>query len=316
MSSDRSSMRDVARVAGVSLATVSYVLNDGPKPVAEATRERVLAAIRHTGYRAGGRGRSRTRSLTIGAIVPDASNTFFSQALAGAESILSEPGHVLLVASRDDDPARELQALEALARARVDGLIVTPCADVPVEVERLSSRGVPVVLMDREGGSTDLNRVVMDNYGSAFQATRLLIESGHRRIALVNGLQKVSTARERLRGYRDALDWAGLAVDERYVRLGPFSVEHGRQATLDLLSLPQRPEDIAVVGYGDVVWASLVTPTLTVVEQPAAELGETAARLLMASNGDSGRGQRLVLESHLILRESHRRLVLEGISSA
>jgi len=213
---------------------------------------------------------------------------------------------------------------------------------VPVEVERLSSRGVPVVLMDREGGSTDLNRVVMDNYGSAFQATRLLIESGHRRIALVNGLQKVSTARERLRGYRDALDWAGLAVDERYVRLGPFSVEHGRQATLDLLSLPQRPdaifsssviltagviwslrarrlrwpEDIAVVGYGDVVWASLVTPTLTVVEQPAAELGETAARLLMASNGDSGRGQRLVLESHLILRESHRRLVLEGVASA
>jgi len=342
MSSDRSSMRDVARVAGVSLATVSYVLNDGPKPVAEATRERVLAAIRHTGYRAGGRGRSRTRSLTIGAIVPDASNTFFSQALAGAESILSEPGHVLLVASSDDDPARELQALEALARARVDGLIVTPCADVPVEVERLSSRGVPVVLMDREGGSTDLNRVVMDNYGSAFQATRLLIESGHRRIALVNGLQKVSTARERLRGYRDALDRAGLAVDERYVRLGPFTVEHGRQGTLDLLSLPQRPdaifsssgilttgviwslrarrlrwpEDIAVVGYGDVVWASLVTPTLTVVEQPAAELGETAARLLMASNGDSGQGQRLVLESHLILRESHRRLVLEGISSA
>ena len=195
--------------------------------------------------------------------------------------------------------------------------------------------------MDREGGATDLSRVVMDNYGSAFQATRLLIETGHRRIALVNGPERVSTARERLRGYLDALDRAGIAVDERYIRLGPFTVEHGRQGTLDLLSLPQRPdavfsssviltagviwslrarrlrwpEDIAVVGFGDAVWASLVTPALTVVEQPARELGETAARLLLASNGDSGRGQRLVLESHLILRESHRRLVLEVAAS-
>lgn len=343
MSSDRSSMRDVARVAGVSLATVSYVLNDGPKPVADVTRKRVQAAIQSTGYRAGGRGRSRTRALTIGAIVPDANNTFFTQALAGAESVLGDSGHLLVVTSSDDDPARELRALEAFTRARIDGLILTPSTDVPAEVERLSSRGVPVVLMDRDGGSgTGLSRVVMDNYGSAFQATRLLIESGHRRIALVNGLQKVSTARERLRGYRDALDRAGIAVDERYVRLGPFTVEHGRQGTLDLLSLPQRPdaifsssviltagviwslrarglrwpEDIAVVGFGDAVWASLVTPTLTVVEQPARELGETAARLLMASNGDSAQGQRLVLESHLILRESHRRLVLEGAASA
>jgi LacI family transcriptional regulator len=332
-------MRDVARVAGVSLATVSYVLNDGPKPVGEATRKRVLAAMEHTGYQAGGRGRSRTRSLTIGAIVPDANNPFFSQALAGAESVLSEPGHLLVAASSDDDPVRELSALNAFTRSRVDGLILTPCADVPSEVERLSSRGVPVVLMDREGGATSLNRVVMDNYGSAFQATRLLIESGHRRIALINGLQKVSTARERLRGYRDALNRAGIAVDERYVRLGPFVVEHGRQSTLDLLALPQRPdaifsssviltagvlwslrarqlrwpEDIAVVGFGDAVWASLVSPTLTVIEQPVWELGETAARLLMASNGDSSRSQRLMLESHLILRESHRRLVVEGV---
>jgi LacI family transcriptional regulator len=251
-------MRDVARVAGVSLATVSYVLNDGPKPVAEATRKRVLAAIDQIGYQVGGRGRLRTRSLTIGAIVPDAGNTFFSQALAGAESVLSDAGHILVAASSDEDPARELKALATLARARVDGLILTPCAGVPKEVDRLPSRGVPVVLMDREGEATSLSRVVMDNYGSAFQATRLLIESGHRRIALVNGLQKVSTARERLRGYRDALERAGLSVDERYVRLGPFAVEHGRQSTLDLLALPQRPDAIfssSVILTAGVLWS-------------------------------------------------------------
>lgn len=333
-------MRDVARVAGVSLATVSYVVNRGPKPVGEATRNRVVCAMRDTGYRSGGRGRSRTRTLTIGAIVPDATNTFFSQALAGAESVLRASQHVLVTASSDEDPARELKALDAFARARIDGLILTPCAGLAPEVDRLSSRSVPVVLMDRDGGATGLSRVVMDNYGSAFQATRLLIESGHRRIALVNGQQKVSTARERLRGYRDALSGAGLPVDERYVRLGPFTVEHGRQSTLDLLSLPDRPdaifsssviltagvlwslrarrlrwpEDIAVVGFGDAVWASLVSPTLTVVEQPARELGEVAARLLMASNGDAGQVQHLVLESHLILRESHRRLAERSLA--
>jgi len=290
--------------------------------------------MHHVGYQAGAWTRSLTRALTIGAIVADATNTFFSQALAGAESVLNEPGHILVTASSNDDPARELKALAAFTRSRVDGLILTPQGEVPAEVERLRSRGVPVVLMDRDGGDTQLNRVVMDNHGSAFQATRLLIESGHRRIALVSGLQRISTARERLKGYRAALEQAGLGFDEKYVRLGPFSFDYGRQSTLDLLSLSPRPDaifsssvilttgvlwslrarrvrwpqDIAVVGFGDAAWASLVTPTLTVVEQPARQLGEVAARLLLSSNEGSNQGQQLVLESHLVLRESHRRL--------
>lgn len=333
-------MREVARAAGVSLATVSYVINRGPKPVGEDTRKRVIAAMHRVGYQAGRRARSRTRTLTVGAIVPDATNSFFTQALAGVESVVDVPGHMLLVASSNDDPDRELKALNAFVRARVDGLILTPTGDVPVEVDVLRSRGVPVVLMDRDGGNTGLSRVVMDNYGSAFQATRLLIESGHSRIALVNGPERISTARERLRGYRDALEQAGMRSDDRYVRLGPFTSEHGRQATLDLLALSKRPdaifsssviltagvlwslrarrlrwpEDIAVVGFGDAAWASLITPTLTVVEQPARQLGEVAAGLLLATNGDQAEGQQLVLESHLILRESHRRMAGQGKS--
>ena len=326
-------MRDVARAAGVSLATVSYVVNRGPKPVGEGTRQRVVAAMHRVGYRAGQRTRSRTRSRTIGAIVPDPTNSFFTQALAGIESVVDEPGHMLVVASSNDDPERELKALHALGRARVDGVILTPTGDVPNEVDRLRSRGVPVVLMDRDGGDTHLSRVVMDNYGAAFRATRLLIESGHKRVALVNGPERISTARERLRGYRDALEKAGMKLDERYVRLGPFTADHGRRSTLDLLSLPRRPdaifsssviltsgvlwslrarrlrwpEDIAVVGFGDAAWAELVTPTLTVVEQPARQLGEVAARLLLSSREDATEGQQLVLESQLVLRESHRR---------
>jgi LacI family transcriptional regulator len=324
-------MRDVARRAGVSLATVSYVLNEGPRPVSGELRERVTAAIEELGYRPARRGRARSRPLTVGVVVPEATNSFFAQALAGLESVLRPGGHVLLASSSGEDAARELALVAACVRARVDGLILTPTGRVPAPVERLADGGLPVVLMDREGGSTDLSRVVMDNYRSALRATRLLIESGHRRIGLVNGPGQVSTAAERLRGYTDALAQAGLPVPAEYVRSGPFTHEHGRTATLDLLSLPERPDavfsssviltsgvlfalrerglrwpdDIAIVGFGDAAWVPVVTPPLTVVEQPARQLGEVAARLLLADGGRERKRQRVVLDAQLILRESH-----------
>jgi len=324
-------MRDVARRAGVSLATVSYALNEGPRPVSGDVRRRVLAAADDLGYRRARRGRARTRPLTVGAIVPDATNLFFSLALGAMEAVLRPGGHILLAASSGEDPARELDLVAACVRARADALVLTPTGPVPPEVERLAAGGLPVVLMDREGGSTELDRVVMDNYRCAFQATRLLIESGHRRIALVNGPGQVSTAAERLRGYADALAFAGLPVADEHVRSGPFTHEHGRQATLDLLALPAQPDavfsssviltsgvlhalrerrlrwpdDIAVVGFGDAAWVPVVTPPLTVIEQPAVQLGEVAARLLLAHRGRERVGQRVVLDAELILRESH-----------
>src|SRR5262249_15381560 len=150
------------------------------------------------------------RPLTVGVVVPDATNSFFAQALAGIESVLGPDGHVALATSSGDDAAREQDRVAACLRARVDGLVLTPTAAVPAAVERLAAGGMPAVLRDREGGSTGLARVVMDNHRSASQATRLLIESGHRRIALVNGPLRVSTAADRLRGYHDALAFAGL----------------------------------------------------------------------------------------------------------
>jgi len=324
-------MRDVAKRAGVSLATVSYVLNEGPRPVSGVLRERVTAAMEELGYRPSRRGRARSRPLTVGVVVPEATNSFFAQALAGVESVLRPGGHVVLAASSGEDAARELDLVAACVRARVDGLILTPTGAVPEPVERLAAGGLAVALMDREGGTNGLNRVVMDNYRSALQATRLLIESGHRRIALVNGPAQVSTAAERLRGYTDALAQAGLPVNPDHVRSGPFTHEHGRTATLDLLSLPIRPDavfsssviltsgvlfalrerrlrwpgDIAIVGFGDAAWVPVVTPPLTVIEQPARQLGEVAARLLLADGGRERIGQRVVLDAQLILRESH-----------
>jgi LacI family transcriptional regulator len=330
-------MRDVARRAGVSLATVSYVVNGGPRMVSEELRQRVDAAVQELAYRPARRGRARTRPLTFGAVVPDTGNPFFSRALAGLRSVLRPGGHLLIAASSEERADQEEEVLAACVRARVNGIVMTPCGPVPDAVERLGESGTPVVLMDRDGGSTTLSRVVMDNHRSAFQATRLLIESGHRRIALINGPASVGTARERLRGYRDALAFAGIEPDGGLVRGVPFTHEHGRLATLDILSHVERPDaifsssailtsgvlrglqerglrwpdDIAVVGYGDADWAALVTPPLTVIQQPAQQLGEVAGQLLLAGHR-GGAGQHVVLESHLVLRDSHWRVPGRG----
>lgn len=327
------SMREVASRAGVSVATVSYVVNQGPRPVSPAMRERVRTAMHELGYVPAPR--TRTRRLTIGVIVPDLTNAFFAQALAGLESVLRKGGHLALVSSSGEDPERELALVRALVKRGVDGLILTPSGRVPPEVEGLAQRGLKVVVMDRDAGSDGLSSVIMDNYGSAFAAVRLLLESGHRRIALVNGPQRVSTARDRRRGYEDALAFGGVEPEAAYVLSGPFSFEHGREAALELLSLANPPsaifsssailttgvlaalrerrlrwpDDVAVVGFGDAVWASLVTPSVTVVEQPVRDLGQTAANMLLALDGRPATPQHVVLESRLVLRESHWRAV-------
>jgi len=296
-----------------------------------AKSSRPLAAMRELDYQPGRRGRSRVRPLTIGVVVPDASNSFFARALDGLVSVLGEGGHLVLSASSYEDAGRERSLIGAFRQARVDGLVLTPCGTVPAEAEQMEGAGQRVVLMDRDGGCDSLRRVVMDNYRSAFQAARLLLESGHHRVALVNGPEHVSTARDRLRGYRDALAFAEAPLIDEHVRGGPFTVEHGRLATLDLLGLRRRPDaifsssailtagvvwalrqhgvrwpdDIGLVGFGDDTWASLVTPPLTVIEQPAQQLGEVAARLLLTADGSRADAQQVVLDSTVVLRESH-----------
>jgi LacI family transcriptional regulator len=317
---------------------VSYVVNGGPRTVSDELRQRVDAAIHELAYRPAPRGRARTRPLTFGVIVPDTGNPFFARALAGLRSVLRPGGHLLIATSSEERADLEEELLAACVRARVNGIVMTPCGPVPDAVERLAASGTPVVLMDRDGGSTTLSRVVMDNHRSAFQATRLLIESGHRRVALVNGPASVGTARERLRGYRDALGFVGIEPDGALMRGVPFTHERGRLATLDLLSQVERPDaifsssailtsgvlralqerglrwpdDIAVVGYGDADWAALVAPPLTVIQQPAQQLGEVAGQLLLAGHR-GGAGQHVVLESHLVLRDSHWRMPGPGV---
>lgn len=325
----RVSMRDVARHAGVSLATVSYVLNRGPRPVSDGMRQQVLSAMRDLGYEPRGRGPGRRRPRTYGAVVPQATNTFFAAVLAAAEVALAERGHLLVIASSDDDVERERQQLLNLRRTGIDGLLLTPCAELPALVDDLAGHGLPVVLVDRDGGTTGYPRITMNNYQCARRAVRVLADCGHRRIALINGPETVGTADDRLRGYRDALSMAGLEVRREYIRSGSFDREFGRQAARALMALARPPDaifsssailtagvieglhqlgrtwpdDVALIGFGDAPWAGLLAPPVTTIDQPHQEMGRAAARVLM--DGAAGQPAHVVLDSHLILRESH-----------
>lgn len=323
-------LRAVAERAGVSLATASCALSRGRRSVSPTLRNRVFDAARELGYQPRPRGRPRGRSLTVGAVVPEATNSFFCQALRALQAALTARGHRLVVASSGDDPSVEDDLISRLA-SRIDGLVLTPAAGVTDATRALAARDLPVVLMDRDGDAPQFPSVSFDNFESARRATRVLLASGQRHIAIVNGPSRIGTARQRLGGYRAALSEAGVEVRDDYVRCDEFDAETARQAVHELLRLVNRPEaifsaspistsgvllglrdhrlrwpdDMAVVAFGDGVWASLVEPAVTVVEQPTAELGATAASLLLARTSSPHAAQHVVLSSRLVLRDSH-----------
>ena len=323
-------MRDVAQRAGVSLATVSYVVNKGPKPVSDELRERVRSAMRELDYKPARRGRAPRHPLLVGVVVPDMTNMFFSRAIGAAGALLGAEGHLMVASSSNGDHDREAELLAMFTRLGVGGLLVAPAGEVSAELERLAADGMPIVLLDWDAEGNRLDRVALDNHGSAYRATRLLIENGHRRIAFVGGPELVSSAQQRLAGYRDALASARL-LEFANIRGGPYTHEAGRAAALDLLSEIHPPEaifsggvlltlgvlqalrerhmrlteDVALVGYGDARWASVLTPPLTVIEQPVEQLGEMAVKLLLSGRYGRAAWQRVVLESRLVVRESH-----------
>lgn len=323
-------LRDVAARAGVSLASASYALGHGRRSVSEPLRARVIAAAEALGYEPRPRGRRRTRCLVVAAVVPDATNSFFAEALRSIDAALRRDGHMLVIASSGDDPRREDDLVRYL-HGKVDGLILAPTEAAGPAFCALGASALPVVVMDRDGQLPTVASVSIDNRDSARRATRLLAESGQSEIAIVNGPLRVSTARDRLDGYLAGLEEAGLSVQHEFICEGEFSFAAGREAVHHLLALTTRPgaifstsailtsgvlfglkehdlswpDDIAIVGYGDAIWASLVEPTLTVIEQPTSEMGETAVRLLLDRTQPPHAAQHVVLRSNLVLRESH-----------
>ncbi len=331
-------LKDVANQAGVSTATVSYVLNNGPRPVSAKTRQRVLEAINQLGYQPRRKQKSSTSpsaGLTIGVIVPNSYSTFFGSAIEGIENFLYARGHSCIVASNWEDPAIEKQLIRKLSKL-IDGLIITPASDQQQSLDRLQEQGIPIILMDRLGDVTHFNGVGINNYNITTQAVNLLFDSHYESIALINGPKTLAPIRQRLSGYQDSLKQLGLTYNPDWVLHVDFDEEAGRNATLDLMSshsppnaiictgsdtstvgilygLKQLgltlPNDVALVSYGDTNWLALLSPAITVIEAPTFLMGETSARVLLKtiSNPNLAEARHIFLDTKPILRESHRR---------
>jgi LacI family transcriptional regulator len=324
-------IRDVAAVAGVSPATVSRVLNGDPR-VAKPLAEKVHGAASRLGYRPNRQARSlRTRATTVlGLIISDIQNPFFTAIVRGVEDAASARGFSVVLANADEDLEKEQRYLEVAAAERMAGVVLSPATATRTHIDVLNERHIPLVTIDRRIRTAAVDSVTINNREAARQAVTHLIEQGCHRIGMVTGRQDVSSAEDRLAGYRDALRTAGLPVDPDLSERGEYRVEGGHTATLRLLSRTPRPDglfvannlmtvgalaalgelglaypdDVALAGFDDMSWAGL-GPPLTLVEQPTYEIGRTATELLMRRiTGEDFDVQDVVLPASLRIRRS------------
>jgi LacI family transcriptional regulator len=325
-------IRDVARAAGVSVATVSRVFNNSG-PVHEETRARVREVAGALRYSPNSAARSliTAKSNTLGVLLPDLYGEFFSEVIRGIDQTAQHNGYHVLVSSSHESQARIEDAIRAM-RGRVDGLIVmSPDNDGPALAANLPD-SLPVVLLNCAVEGTTYDAISVDNFGGAYAMVRHLLSTGGTRVAIITGSSRNYDARERLRGYRAALRDAGAEQQEGWEIAGDFTETGGYRAARALAALSPRPtavfaandamaigalsafrevglqvpEDIAVAGFDDIPMARYMSPPLTSVHVEISELGARAMGVLLAAVQEKNRHERqqLVLPTTLVVRQS------------
>ncbi|MDT0341839.1 LacI family DNA-binding transcriptional regulator [Streptomyces litchfieldiae] len=327
---ERAGIRHVAEAAGVSMSTVSNVLNN-PDLVAEATRRRVEEAMDHVGYVRNGAARQLrgAPSTVVGCVLLDTANAYFATVARGVEDRLAEAGCVLVQCSTDMRQERQAGYLRLLQEQGVRGVLISPVAADFEEFVRLGRRGTPVVLLDHpRDGATELCAVTVDNVAGGELAARHLLDLGHRDIAFVSAGPPLRTVGDRLAGARRALGGARRVVEIAVRETSVAAIAEAAVARLlDLDPRPtaviccndaaalgvyrglrQRgiavPDDISVVGYDDVDFAAELSPALTTVRQPAYQLGHAAAALLLGEGEAGHQHTELSFRPELIPRRS------------
>jgi LacI family transcriptional regulator len=326
-------IRDVAKRAGVSPITVSRVINRSA-PVSEETRKRVEAAIAALGYvpnRLAPSLRSH-RTHLIALILSDITNTFWVQVTRGVEDVLGVHGFHMILGNANDSGVKEEDMIRSLAERQVDGFILRPVKSDGTSVKLAQGYGIPTVVLDYSMPDVKVDVVRGDSIGGASQLTKLLIDLGHRRIAMLNGPPYASTATMRTAGYQRALEAAGLDVDPDLIHYGDFTLDSGYRMTRQALSLAPRPtalfaannqiafgtlralrdaglrvpQDISVVGFDELPVETTEHPFLTVAEQSPYNIGRRAAEVLLSRVSGEGpiTAQEIVLPAKVVFRES------------
>jgi LacI family transcriptional regulator, galactose operon repressor len=335
---------DVARLAGVSRATVSYVVNglaEAEIPITDETRQRVLKAVQQLGYHPDARAQSLRSGITntIGLLIPDMQNPHYWEIANGVEQQLQTENFDLLLATTSLDPEREIHFVDALSRRRIDGLILllTYPDRVKDRIETLANSRMPLVLVGSRLSDTDPNLAVAidcaepNYYDGALQTMRHMIGLGHRRIGFVYGVADPQLGTDRLNAYQDALASAGLEFDQNLIEPCGTTLEAGYEATLRLLERSPRPtailvindllaigalraasvrairvpDDLSIASFDDIEMAAYASPPLTTMRVNAEEIGRTAARLLMMRlQNPSLTAQHARIPSRLVVRGS------------
>jgi LacI family transcriptional regulator len=333
-------IKDIARELGISPSTVSRALKDHPDISAE-TKKAVNELADRLNYQPNIVALSlrQKKTNTIGVIIPEIVNTFFSTVISGIEDVAYEAGYNVILAQSNESYQREVTDMKALFNSRVDGMLLSLSRETTNfdHIESIISKGVPIVLYDRFYSNPNMSKVIVDDYIGAKEAVLHLIEQGCKRIAHLEGAPNLIISKDRLRGYQDALSESNLEIRDNYTIVCPNnSFEEGQRAAQKLLTLPHPPdaifasndpmamgailaikekgltipEDVAVVGFSNYFFAQITDPSLTSVDQPGFEMGQEAARLLIRQievkdkDQDDLAPETKVLKTRLIIRNS------------
>ena len=323
-------IKEIAELAGVSTATVSKILNAKDQDISEATRKNVLDIVEREGYIPNGIAKSLRikNTKTIGIIMPDVMNLFFSELARGVEDAAEKKGYSVILCNSDNKESKEEKYIQILQEKMVDGIILTASEN---SVKRsLRRRKIPMVLLDRDISTDEkVGRITVDNEEGTYNATKLLIEKGCKNIGFISSNKTTKSSGQRLRGYENAILESKINLDKDKIFLQNYTIETGYKGTVSLLektnidgiccgndliaigaikALKERgikiPQDVKVIGFDDISISKYMDPPLTTIRQPIYEMGEEAVGMLIDVINNKEMEMSKVLKTELIVRET------------
>lgn len=324
-------IKDVAKLSSVSIATVSRALS-GKNPVSAEVRDRVLSAVESLDYHPNALARSLREETTksIGLVISNVMNPFFASVARAVEDVASENGYSVILCNADENPRKEQLYLDVLFQKRVDGLIISPTHYESPQLPKYIKAGIPVVFVDRSIEGFGVPAVRVDGTLSIEELVKYLADLGHERLSIISGPSDLIAGSERLAAFLGGAKKQGITIPKEYVRFGDFRRASGRRAMYELLQLRQQPtavfvannlmclgalqiikqagykmpEDISIASFDDVSWFDLLEPPITAIAQPNKQLGATAAHMLLERIDEDRKPGSSVLQAELIVRGS------------
>lgn len=326
-------IKEVAKRAGVSISTVSHVINK-TRYVSEELEKKVVAAMEELNYHPNSLARSLRSgtSKTIGLVLPDNSNPFFADIARIIEDIGFLNGYSVMLCNSDGNLEKERAYIKVLIEKRIDGIIFIASGSNVNHLQNLADQGIPVVLADREVDIKIVDEVLVDNEQGGYDATKYLLDLGHRKIGCITGPSSLTPSSNRVLGYRKALTETNIPIREDYIVFGDFKSKSGEEGMEEFLQLDDPPsaifvcndmmafgvykylkrnnfnipEDFSVIGFDNIQLSSIITPTLTTVSQPIAEVATISASLLIQriQNSNPTEYERIIMKPELVIRES------------